>query len=389
MKNSRRRFLESTALTSGAILSGNQTAYGATSNKPNVDLIRVGVMAVGDYSHLNSKGAIWAPVINPTEPDRWPCRTTRMLITHCWDSRAGRAREFAQRYKCTAVEHYDDMVSEIDALITGGMYECRWWPKLTKPYLEAGIPTFINRPFALSMHDAKEMVETAKKHKTPIMSTDAHEDLESGLVARGIVHKLRREIKTIFGASATTNAHEYPAHMVHGLYLVLSVFGLNVEQVSLQAPGWWQEKTQTNSRRMDWGMLTLQYSGIEVDNAEPQNKPFLVTVHAIDGSHGSRSTLRIYYQGGFDNFDHHIIPGDLINNRYHLQSKTVFDMQRMFESGEMPQSYDDILRKTRIFLTGFKSHIDHGGIMVPVNSVSDNWEAPSPYPDWIDESIFR
>ena len=64
-------------------------------------------------------------------------------------------------------------------------------------------------------------------------------------------------------------------------------------------------------------------------------------------------------------------------------------MQRMFETREMQWSYDYILNKTRIFLAGFKSHLEHNGAMVNAADVPDDWEAPCPYPDWLDESMFK
>jgi len=384
---SRRSFF-GTAAAGGAAMAAT-AVQSAPRKNPTTDLMKIGVIAVGEYSHMNSEGSIWAPVINPVEPHRWPMRTTRMQITHCWDMKPERSAEFAQRYGCEAVKNYDDMVGKIDGLITAGMYECKWWPKLVKPYLEAGIPTFINRPFALSMKDAKEMVDTAKKHNTPIMCSDAHEDLKEALVAKAKVASLLKENRPILGANASTGSHEYPAHLLHALYEVLTVFGHDVDQVSFQAPSWWQNKTPTNPNgRMDWGILTLQYNGISIDGVGAQTKPFLVTAQAVDGNYSSRGTLRMYYQGGWKDFDHSIIEGDLINDRYHLQSKTVFSIQKMFETKKMPQSYEGILEKTKIFLAGFKSHIDHNGLMIKVDDVPDSWEAPSPFPDWIDESIF-
>jgi len=385
---SRRSFF-GTAAAGGAAMAAS-SVHAAPRKTPTAELMKIGVIAVGDYSHMNSKGSIWAPVINPTEPHRWPMRTTRMLITHCWDSRPERSAEFAKRYGCEAVKSYDDMVGNVDALITAGMYECKWWPKLTKPYLEAGIPTFINRPFALSMKDAHEMIDTAKRYNTPIMCSDAHEDLKEALVAKAKVASLVKDKKTILGANAATGSHEYPAHLLHALYEVLTVFGLDVNQVSLQAPSWWQSKTPTNPNGpMDWGIMTLQYNGISIEGVGEQTEPFLVTAQALGGDSTSRGTLRMYYRGGWDDFDHRIIQNDLINDRYHLQSKTVFSMQKMFETKKMQQSYEGILQKTKIFLAGFKSHIDHNGLMVKVGGLPDSWEAPSPFPDWIDESIFR
>ncbi|KKL12130.1 hypothetical protein LCGC14_2538840, partial [marine sediment metagenome] len=74
------------------------------------------------------------------------------------------AEELAKKYKCEAVKNYYDMVGKVDGMIFAGFNEVKWWPQLTKPYLEAGIPCFINRPFAYSMKDANTIIKTAKKH---------------------------------------------------------------------------------------------------------------------------------------------------------------------------------------------------------------------------------
>jgi hypothetical protein len=64
-------------------------------------------------------------------------------------------------------------------------------------------------------------------------------------------------------------------------------------------------------------------------------------------------------------------------------------MQQMFTTRQMPWSYDYILKKTQIFLTAFKSHLEHNGELIKVADLPEDWEAPSPYADWIDESIFK
>jgi hypothetical protein len=46
-------------------------------------------------------------------------------------------------------------------------------------------------------------------------------------------------------------------------------------------------------------------------------------------------------------------------------------------------------KKISIFLTVFKSHLEHDGALIRVADLPESWEAPCPFPDWIDESIFR
>ncbi len=76
------------------------------------------------------------------------------------------------------------MVEKVDGMIFDAFYEVKWWHLLTKPYLEAGIPYFINRPFSLSMKHAREIIEMAKKHNTPILCTDDREYIKEVTVAR-------------------------------------------------------------------------------------------------------------------------------------------------------------------------------------------------------------
>jgi predicted dehydrogenase len=384
---SRRGFFGTAALGSGALMANSKKASARSKKTPGVELIKIGAIGVGQGSHLNY--SIWAPTINPTEPEVWPIRTTRMVITHCWDRDPEEAEKFAKKYKCEVVKNYYDMVDKVDAMIFAGFYEVKWWPELTRPYLEAGIPCHINRPFAYSMKNARMMVETARKYNTPIQCTDEREYIKEAIVGRTKVEELLKEGKTILGANSSNSAgYEYPAHGVHGLYYMLAILGLDVEQVSLQADGWWNSKTPTSPHPMTWGTLNLQYNGIKIDGAGEQAKPFVATQQQLTG-HNSNANMRIYYNGGWWDIDNHWTRGERLNRLYYLFFPTIFAFQRMVETRKMQWSYDYILKKTRIFLAGFKSQLEHNGAMVRVADLPEDWEAPTPFPDWIDEEIFK
>ena len=55
---------------------------------------------------------------------------------------------------------------------------------------------------------------------------------------------------------------------------------------------------------------------------------------------------------------------------------------------KMPWSYDYILDKTRIFLGGFKSHLEPDSAFVKVGEITGDRKTLCPHPDWIDASIF-
>ena len=66
----------------------------------------------------------------------------------------------------------------------------------------------------------------------------------------------------------------------------------------------------------------------------------------------------------------------------------VLAMQKMFETGVMPESHESILEKTRVFLAGFYSAAEMGGAPVKVFELPENWIAPGPGADW-GKGLFR
>ena len=67
-------------------------------------------------------------------------------------------------YNCEAVRNFDDMLGKVDGIISGGYYNYPWNHILHEPYLEAGLPNLINRPFANSLLKARKMIDTARKN---------------------------------------------------------------------------------------------------------------------------------------------------------------------------------------------------------------------------------
>ena len=58
----------------------------------------------------------------------------------------------------------------------------------------------------------------------------------------------------------------------------------------------------------------------------------------------------------------------------------VLEMQKLFQTRQMPQTHAQIWAKTQMFLAGFKSHVDCGGAPVDVDDIGD-WTAPLLQPD--------
>src|SRR5215471_2923869 len=211
-KINRRSFVKGTPIL-GATLAAGESLAGAQSGKPGTpgQYFRVGCLNVSSYSHLMG---LWAPLINPRKGEK-DTPFTGMRITHCWEIDPAKAEEFARIYGCETVKNFDDMVGKVDGIISGGYYNHAWNHILHQPYLEAGLPNLINRPFANSLAKARQMIETAGKHNATILAPSAHEHNEAIARAKGWAVG-----KKIICYNATNSFDDYPTHGVHGVYMI-------------------------------------------------------------------------------------------------------------------------------------------------------------------------
>ncbi|MBN1291592.1 MAG: Gfo/Idh/MocA family oxidoreductase, partial [Candidatus Latescibacteria bacterium] len=198
----RRKFIGKTAAT-GAALSALATSSSIAAEKKGDarDYVRVGCLNVYAYSHLIG---LWGPLINARKGEK-DTPFTNMRITHCWDIEPDKAEEFAALYGCEKVKNFDDMLGKVDGIISGGYYNHPWNHILHEPYLEAGLPNLINRPFANSLEKAQKIIDMAKKHNATILVPSSHEHNES--ISRAKAWAAGKEILCY---NATNSFDDYP-----------------------------------------------------------------------------------------------------------------------------------------------------------------------------------
>ncbi len=362
----RRNFLTAGGAAGAAMFFTGTGSAAEKSGTPGKK-IKVGVIGVGRGSFMSYS---WADIIMPTaekpESARRPNFGTPFLnmeITHVWDRDKEAARKFAEPLGIEVVDKYDGMVGKVDALIQAGIYEVPWHHKLAMPYLEAGIPMYLSRPFAYSLKDADTMLEASAKYNTPLMTSDMGEHFYEIEPFKERMMKLGG----INGAYGTVWAKDYPMHF-HMQFTMLRIFGYEVEQVALLTD---------DIMRNNYIQETYIFKGWEDQSAFPC---------AIQGT-PSRDFYSITIMGKDENLrtERMFTPNwrdELLFN----QANQIIEMQRTFE-GQPFQDLDTIRKKTEIFLTGFYSHLERGGAPVKVGTVPVDWAAPPAEKDWIDKSM--
>ena len=178
--------------------------------KSPADLVRVG-MVVGPASH--SYG-IWAENMNPN-PNFM--RTTGMLLTHVWSLRPQVAQSFKEKFAgVQVVRNIEDLAGSVDGVYLDDADAVSLYHLMARPFLEAGVPLFINRPFTTSLAKGRAMVDLARKHNTALLSASTWEFTESV----GDLQAKIGALPEIKGYVAHNQMSDYYSHGLHGVWYV-------------------------------------------------------------------------------------------------------------------------------------------------------------------------
>ena len=240
-----------------------------------------------------------------------------------------RNREVAEMGEVpTIVKRPRDMLGMVDAAIVdfrhGGLH-C----KHAMPFIEARIPTLIDKPMSISVAHARKMVAMARKKRTPISSFSTVrlgppvEDMKKAMKKIG---KVRAGILTGPGSSESEYAGVF-FYGVHCVELMLEVFGNKVKSV----------------RAADYDgsvIATVAYKTGAV-----------VTLNIIDGARpafdatafGAKGTVRYDPGKGFAG--------------YYYGMKVFL---KMIRTGKPPIPYNDLVLSVRV-LDAIQKSMDAGG----------------------------
>ncbi len=140
-------------------------------------MVRLGIVGgTAIYHALAFGGLINGVAPGQIRPDNWPefpqC-VEDARITVVWDEDQDNARKLAEVYGIDVVaQSHEEVIANCDGVIIADdvtRNHCRH----ARPYLEAGVPTFIDKPLAPDAATAAELLELAAKHNAPLMSSSA------------------------------------------------------------------------------------------------------------------------------------------------------------------------------------------------------------------------
>ena len=147
--------------------------------------------------------------------------TSKVTPDETMDNYVGKLKEFGVEM----VDSLEDMLGKVDAVCVESQEGSVHFDR-AKPFIEAGLPVYIDKPFASSAADAKRIGALAAEHNVPLFSTSS---LRYGLEVVDLVENEEMYGKVI-GASAWSPAslhdrnpglYHYGIHGVETLYALM------------------------------------------------------------------------------------------------------------------------------------------------------------------------
>jgi hypothetical protein len=143
---------------------------------------------------------------------------------------------FTKQLKSYGVPLVDDpkeMIGKVDGVLIESVDGSVHYER-AKPFLEAGIPMFIDKPLTCSLEQAKELSDLAEKNNVLIFSSSS---LRYGLEVQEI-HEKQDELGKVIGADAYSPGPTHPRNPglfnygIHGLETLYALMGPGCTSVS-------------------------------------------------------------------------------------------------------------------------------------------------------------
>lgn len=160
----------------------------------------------------------------------------RFSIDRIWDADPRKAQQFSEVFngKPKVCGRFEEVGEDVDLVFINccsdfGHEHLVW----ARPFLTAGLPVFVDKPFAFTLSDAREMVALSLAHRAPMLSA-------SLLLLAPEAEVMRLQIKQLGGAigGAVRGCPGWPNAdgingIIHSLSLTQAVFGEGVEAVAV------------------------------------------------------------------------------------------------------------------------------------------------------------
>ena len=125
------------------------------------------------------------------------------------------------------LSRWEDMPGKVDAVLVTPSNHVRWNYALARPFLEAGLPTYVDKLLSYSISEAKRLVAIAQEKEVPLMSDSALR-----YVSDILDFQKRREQIGALKSGVVAGPGDITRYGHHTIRMMQGVFGIGIEWVS-------------------------------------------------------------------------------------------------------------------------------------------------------------
>jgi predicted dehydrogenase len=146
----------------------------------------------------------------------------------------GYTRDMRDKHKAKITKSIDELLDMVDVIMIESVDGRRHLKEL-QAIAGSGKPTYVDKPFAASLADAKAMVKTIKEHKLPCFSASS---LRFDSAFQEVLANRKEKFGKILGVDAYSPAHIEPTNPglfwygIHGLEILYTLMGPGCKSVS-------------------------------------------------------------------------------------------------------------------------------------------------------------
>ncbi len=239
-------------------------------------------------------------------------------------------KKLEERFGVEVVNSPEEMIGKIDAaMITcrDGKYHARY----AKPFIEAGLPVFIDKPFTTDTQEALELVELAKEKNVPIVGGSSIKSSYDILMLKNAVETNKEKVLGGTMVAPLSMHNEYGGFYFYSSHLAemcLNTFGYDAKAV-------------TAIEKNDSVVAMVEYDSYTVSLlfAQACEKYFGQVVNA-DRIHSREVDISIIYKHECEEF------------------------ANMLRNGEMKYSYEQLIKPVYLLNAIYKSYTTGKRVLV-------------------------
>ena len=143
------------------------------------------------------------------------------------------SKPLAEEFNVELIDTIDEMLAKVDAIMITSR-DGKFHAGFAKPFIEAGIPAFIDKPFTTDINEAVELVRLAKEKKVPLCGGSSLKYSQTIEELKAVKEELAENVKGGFMAAPLNFSNPYSDFWFYSSHLAemcMEVFGWQPKSV--------------------------------------------------------------------------------------------------------------------------------------------------------------